>query len=96
MTKIIIIALTSIVSFILVARLWIRFRRFRTEVFIENLRLWREFLTGYYERHPDEEPPPEGIAVAAVYMAKNSDHRHKMYAMAWNNVRKGSKSSGRE
>lgn len=65
---------------------WARFRAFRAEVVIECLRLWREQITDFYQRHP-EAKPIMSIPEEAMYSALHSEHRQAMYSKAWANVK---------
>jgi hypothetical protein len=65
---------------------WARFRAFRAEVVIECLRLWREQITDFYQRHP-EAKSIMSIPEEAMYSAMHSEHRQAMYSKAWANVK---------
>lgn len=63
-------------------QLWrVRSRAFRAEVVIESLRLWRELVQDYRDRHP-EERTKIGVAEEAAYMAVHSEHRQKVLLKA--------------
>ena len=67
---------------------WAKFRRFQGELFIENMRLWRELVEEYRRLHPEEKT---NISVdnEAVYLLQHSNMRKGVNQIAWNNVRSG-------
>jgi len=67
-------------------------RAFRSEVIIENLRLWREMVEDYRRNYPDDSMSKNvSVTEEAVYMATHSPLRKKVMTKAWDNVKKMTK-----
>ena len=68
------IVVVALVIAVVAMRQWVKFRAFRAEVVIECLRLWREQITDFYQRHPNKKPIMS-IPEEAMYSAMHSEHR---------------------